>query len=81
MILFKIKLLITELFKIFKVNDTCSMIASCIPHCSNLTPAVTVPVLEDVIIQPVISILSPCNTGQCEGGEVIISLLVTHQTG
>ena len=75
----KIKLLITVSFKIFKFNDTCSMRASCVPHFSYLTPAVTISELKDIIIS-VISISSPCNTGQYEGGAAILSLLITHQT-
>ena len=57
------------------------MIASCIPHCSYFPPAVTTSELKDIIIT-VISIMSPCNKGQCEGGAAISSLsCLTHQTG
>ena len=61
------------------------MIISCIPHCSYLPPAVTISVFQNVrtaISRDSISTISPCNTGQCEGGEAILSLsCLTHQTG
>ena len=76
----KIQLLITISFEILKFNYACSMRASCIPHCSQLPPSVTISELQNV--SAVTSTISPCNTGQCEGGEAILSLLcLTHQTG
>ena len=51
------------------------MKASSIPHCSYFDPAITISELQDVI--SVISIISPCNMGQCEGGEAILSLFVS----
>ena len=53
------------------------MVSSCISHCSYLTPAVTIPVLKDIIISVISITISPCNTGQCEGGEAISSLFVS----
>ena len=38
------------------------------PHCSCLTPAITISVLQYIIITIVV-IPSPCNMSQCEGGE------------
>ena len=53
------------------------MFISCIPHFPYFTPAVTIPVLQD--IRTVISNtnISTCNTGQCEGDAAILSLFVS----
>ena len=53
------------------------MVSSCISHCSYPTPAVTIPVLNDIIISVISITISPCNMGQCEGGEAILSLFVS----
>ena len=74
------KILVTVSFKIFEVNNTCTMIASYISHCSYFIPAGTIPVLQYLsyvfftIIPSIIT--APCNMGQCEGGEAILSLLI-----
>ena len=73
---FKIPHLSTVSFKILEFNDACSMIASCIPHCSYFPPAVTISELKDIITS-VISIISPCNMGQYEGDAAILSLFVS----
>ena len=76
---FKILHLSTVSFKILEFNDACSMRISCIPHCSYLHPAVTISELQDV--RTVISIIpAPCNTGQCEGDAVILSLFVINHS-
>ena len=51
-------------------------------HYPKLPPAITMRVFKNVstvIFTP--KFLSPYNTGLCEGGEAILSLLATHQTG
>ena len=69
----------TVSFKIIKVNQWYSMKISFIPHCPYFPPAVTISELQ--YISSVISItISPCNTGQCEEGAAILSILITHQT-
>ena len=44
------------------------------PPYSCLTPAITISVLQDILTVTITINLSTCNTGQCKGGEAILSL-------